>query len=85
MGVVPEQSQLFGVILSNLQSKNFILHCVQDIGAHSFDVIENRVYCVIFLSENGLEDHIWNYKWIMGKVLNLLITQKNKTKKYVYD
>jgi hypothetical protein len=68
MGVVPHQSQIFRVIPNNLQSKNFILHRVQDIGTNSFDVIENRVYCVTFLSANVWEDPIWNKKWIMGKV-----------------
>ena len=38
-----------------------------------------------FLSGNGMEDPLWNKKWIMGKILNQLITHKNKTKKYVYD
>jgi hypothetical protein len=40
---------------------------------------------VSFLSGNGMEDPLWNKKWIMGKILNQLITHKNKTKKYVYD
>jgi hypothetical protein len=62
-----------------------ILHRAQEIGTNSFDVIENRVHCVTFLSANGWEDPIWNKKLIMGKVLNQLITHKNKTKKYVYD
>ncbi len=82
---VPHQSQIFGVIPGNLQSKNFIIHHVQDIGTNSFDVIENRVYCVTFLSANGWEDPFWKKKWIIEKVLNQLITHKNKTKKYVYD
>ena len=43
------------------------------------------MYCVSFLSANGWEDPIWNKKWIVGKVLNQLITHKNKTKKYVND
>ena len=85
MGVVPYQSQIFGVIPANLQSKKFIIHHVQDIGTTSFDIIKNRVYCVTFLSSNGWEDPIWSKKWIMGKVLNQSITHKNKTKKYVYD
>ena len=37
--VVPHQSQIFGVIPANLQSKNFIIHRAQDIGTTSFDVI----------------------------------------------
>ena len=69
----------------NLHSKNFILHHIHEIGTSSLDVIENRVYCVSFLSGNGMEDSLWNKKWIMGKILNQLITRKNKTKKYVYD
>ena len=32
-----------------------------------------------------MEDPLWNKKGIMGKILNQLITHKNKTKKYVYD
>ena len=32
-----------------------------------------------------MEDPLWNRKWIMGKILNQLITRKNKTKKFVYD
>ena len=83
--VIPHESEIFGVVSSNLQSKNFILHHIHEIGTSSVDVIENRVYCVSFLSGNGMEDPLWNKKWIMGKILNQLITHKNKTKKYVYD
>ena len=83
--VIPHESEIFGVVPTNLHSKNFILHQIHEIGTSSLDVIENRVYCVSFLSGNGMEDPLWNKKWIMGKILNQLITHKNKTKKYVYD
>ena len=83
--VIPHESEIFGVIPTNLHSKNFILHHIHEIGTSSLDVIENRVYCVSFLSGNGMEDPPWNKKWIIGKVLNQLITHKNKTKKYVCD
>jgi hypothetical protein len=43
------------------------------------------VYCVTFLSEKGLKESVWNNKWIMGKVINQLITHKNKNKRYVHD
>ena len=85
MGVVLHQCQIFDFIPAYLQSKNFIIHHVQDIGTTSFAVIKNSVCCVTFLSANGWEVPIWNKKWIMGKVLNQVITHKNKTKKYVYD
>jgi hypothetical protein len=83
--VIPHESEIFGSIPINLHSKNFILHHIHEIGTSSLDVIENRVYCVSFLSGNGMEDPLWNRKWIMGKILNQLITHKNKTKKFVYD
>ncbi len=37
------------------------------------------------MSGNGLENPTWDKNWIMEKVLNQLITHKNKTKKYVYN
>jgi hypothetical protein len=76
MGVVLHESQIFGVVPSNLylvlcpvtfNQKNFIFHCVQETGTNSVDVTENRFYCVSFLSGNGWEDVIWNNKWIMGR------------------
>jgi hypothetical protein len=34
---------------------------------------------------NGEEDPDWSNKWIVGKIMNSLITHKHKAKKYVYD
>jgi hypothetical protein len=34
---------------------------------------------------NGEEDPDWSSKWIVGKIMNSLITHKYKAKKYVYD
>ena len=58
--VIPHKSEIFGVVPTNLHSKNFILHQIHEIGTSSLDVIENRVYCVSFLSGNGMEDPLWN-------------------------
>ena len=44
-----------------------------------------RLYCVTFLLENGYEDIDWSAIWILWKIMNSLITHKNKTKKNVYD
>ncbi len=54
--VIPHESEIFEVIPTNLHSRNFILHHIHKIGTSSLDVIENRVYYVIFLSRNGMED-----------------------------
>jgi hypothetical protein len=34
---------------------------------------------------NGGKDPDWGNKWIVGKIMNLLITHKPKAKIYVYD
>jgi hypothetical protein len=47
--------------------------------------IETRLYCITFLLIDGYEDCNWTRIWVMGKVVNMLIAHKNKTKKYVYD
>ena len=67
--VIPNEGEIFGVIPTNLHSKNFILHHIHEVGTSSLDVIKNQVYCVSFLNGYGMEDPLWNEKWIMGKVL----------------
>ena len=47
----------------------------------SQDTIETRLYCITFLLIDAFEDCNWNRIWVMGKVVNMLITHKNKTKK----
>ena len=49
------------------------------------DSIENRLFCISFLLIDGYEDVNWTNIWVMGKVMNMLITHKNKIKKYVFD
>ena len=49
------------------------------------DSIENRLFCISFLLIDGYEDVNWTNIWVMGKVMNMLITHKNNTKKYVFD
>ena len=49
------------------------------------DSIETRLFCITFLLINGYEDVNWKNIWVIGKVMNMLITHKNKTKKYVYN
>ena len=51
----------------------------------SQDTIETRLYCITFLLIDGYKDCNWNRIWVMCKVVNMLITHKNKTKKYDYD
>ena len=38
-----------------------------------------------FLLMDGYVDVNWKNIWVTGKVMNMLITHKNKTKKYVFD
>ena len=70
---------------SYLNSRNFILHriCVMD--GKIQDTIETRLYFITFLLIDGYKDCNWTRIWVTGKVVNMLITHKNKTKKYLYD
>ncbi len=34
---------------------------------------------------DGYDDVNWKNIWVTGKVMNMLITHKNKTKKYMFD
>ena len=34
---------------------------------------------------DGYVDVSWKNIWVMGKVMNMFITHKNKTKKYMFD
>jgi len=47
--------------------------------------MDNRLYCVTLLLKNGYEDINGSGIRILGKIMNSLITHKNKAKKYVYD
>jgi ABC-type histidine transport system ATPase subunit len=49
------------------------------------DTNETSLYCITFLLTNVYKDSNWNHIWVMGNIMNMLITHKNKTKKYVYD
>ena len=48
------------------------------------DIIDNsnRLYCVSFLMTNGEKDLDWGNKWIVGMIMNSLITHKHKVKIY---
>ena len=81
----PTRFDIFGTISPHFQSKNFVLHYVHDSGKGGKGIIDNRLYCVSFLMTNGEEDPDWSNKWIVGKIMNSLITHKHKAKKYVYD
>jgi hypothetical protein len=83
--IVPQDSNIFGTIPPHLQFKNFILHYVHGSGNGDKDIIDNRLYCASFLMTNGEEDPDWGSKWIIGKIMNFLITHKHKAKKYVCD
>ena len=83
--IIPKDSDIFGTIPPHLQSKNFILHYLHDSGKGDKSIIDNRLYCASFLMTNGEEDSDWSSKWIVGKIMNSLITHKQKAKKYVCD
>ncbi len=34
---------------------------------------------------NGKEDQNWSKKWIVGKIMDCLVTHKHQAKKYIYD
>jgi hypothetical protein len=61
------------------------VHQISLLEGDMHDSIENRLFCITFLLINGYEDVNWKNIWVMGKVMNMLITHKNKTKKYVFD
>ncbi len=46
------------------------------------DNIETRLYFIIFLLINGYKNCNLKGIWVMGKVMNMLITPKNKSNKY---
>ncbi len=81
----PPLHLIYGTLPSYLNSQNFILHRICLMDGKSQDTIETRLYCITFLLIDGYEDCNWSRIWVMGKVVNMLITHKNKTKKYVYD
>ena len=83
--IIPQDSDIFGTIPPHLQSKNFILHYVHGSGKGGKGIIDKRLYCDSFHMTNGEEDPDWGSKWIVGKIMNSLITHKHKAKKYVYD
>ena len=83
--IVSQDSDIFGNITPCLQSRNFILHYVHDSGKGGKSIIDNRLYCVSFLMTNGKDDLDLGNKWIVGKIMNSLITHKQKAKKYVCD
>jgi hypothetical protein len=79
--IVLHDSDIFGNIPSHLQLKNFILHYVHFSGK----IIDNRLYSVSFLMTNGEKDPDWGIKWIVGKIMDSLITHMHKAKKYICD
>ena len=81
----PPLHLIFGTIPSCLQSRNFVVHRISLLEGDIQDSIENRLFCITFLLVDGYEDVNWTNIWVMGKVMNMLITHKNKTKKYVFD
>jgi hypothetical protein len=81
----PPLHLIFGTIPSCLQTRNFVVHRISLLEGDTHDCIENRLFCITFLLCDGYEDVNWSNIWVMGKVMNMLITHKNKTKKYVFD
>jgi hypothetical protein len=81
----PPLHLIFGTIPSCLQSRNFVVHRISLLEGDIQDSIENRLFCITFLLVDGYEDVNWMNIWVMGNVMNMLITNKNKTKKYVFD
>ena len=81
----PPLHLIYGTIPSCLQTRNFVVHRISLLEGDTHDSIENRLFCITFLLIDGYKDVNWTNIWVMGKVMNMLITHKNKTKKYVFD
>ena len=81
----PPLHLIYGTIPPCLQTRNFVVHRISFLEGDLPDSIENRLFCISFLLIDGYEDVNWTNIWVMGKVMNMLITHKNKTKKYDFD
>ena len=80
----PPLHLIYGTIPLCLQTQNFVVHQISLLEEDMHDSIENRLFCITFLLINGYDVN-WKNIWVMGKVMNMLITHKNKTKKDFFD
>ena len=76
---------IYGTIPPYLQTRNFVVHQISLLEGDTHDSIESRLFGITFLLMDGSDDVSWKNIWVTGKVMNMLITHKNKIKKYVFD
>ena len=81
----PPLHLIYGTIPPYLQMRNFVVHRISLLVGDTHDSIESRLFGITFLLMDGSDDVNWKNIWVTGKVMNMLITHKNKTKKYVFD
>ena len=73
----PPLHLIYGTIPPYLQTRNFVVHQISLLEGDTDDSIESRLFGIMFLLMDGYDDVNWKNIWVMGKVMNMLITHKN--------
>ncbi len=78
----PPLHLIYGTIPSCLQTQNIVVHWISLLEGDTHNSIESRLFGITFLLMDGYDDVNWKNIWVMGKVMIMLITHKNK---YLFD
>ena len=80
----PPLHLIYETIPPNHQTLNYVVHRISLLEGDTHNSIESRLFGITFLLMDGYDDVNWKNIWVTGKVMNMLITHKNKIKKYVF-